>query len=71
MKQATFEPAVGIRRKDPLTLALGETTKTISIVVKVDSKREASETIDLNLFGLSSNAQFAKNCGIGTILNDD
>jgi hypothetical protein len=54
-----------------LTFAPGETTKTITIEVKGDSKREASETFYLDLFGLSSNALFTKNRGLGTILNDD
>jgi hypothetical protein len=49
----------------------GETTKTITIEVKGDSKREANETFYLDLFGLSSNALFTKNRGLGTILNDD
>jgi hypothetical protein len=54
-----------------LTFAPGETTKTITIEVKGDSKREANETFYLDLFGLSGNASFTKNRGIGTILNDD
>jgi hypothetical protein len=51
-----------------LTFAPGETTKTITIEVKGDSKKEANETFYLDL---SSNALFTKNCGLGTILNDD
>jgi hypothetical protein len=54
-----------------LTFAPGETTKTITIEVKGDSKKEASETFYLDLFGLSSNSQFTKNRGLGMILNDD
>ena len=54
-----------------LTFAPGETTKTITIEVKGDSKKEASETFYLDLFGLSSNALFTKSRGLGTILNDD
>jgi len=54
-----------------LTFAPGETTKTITIIVKGDSKKEANETFYLDLFGLSSNALFTKNRGVGTILNDD
>ena len=49
----------------------GETTKTITIEVKGDSKKEADETFYLDLFGLSSKALFTKNRGLGTILNDD
>jgi ELWxxDGT repeat protein len=60
-----------VAKSGTLTFAPGETTKTISIVVKGDSKREADETFYLDLFGLSSNALFTKNRGIGTILNDD
>ena len=60
-----------IARTGTLTFAPGQTSKTITIEVKGDSKREASETFYLDLFGLSTNALFAKNRGLGTILNDD
>ena len=60
-----------VARTGTLTFAPGETTKTITIEVKGDSKREANETFYLDLFGLSSNALFTKNRGLGTILNDD
>ena len=46
-----------------LTFAPGETTKTITIEVKDDSKKEADETF--------SNSLITKYRGIGTILNDD
>ena len=45
--------------------------KTITIEVKGDSKKEANETLYLDLFGNSSNALFTKNRGMGTIQNDD
>lgn len=54
-----------------LTFAPGETTKTITIEVKGDSKKESDETFYLDLFGLSSNSLFTRNRGIGKILNDD
>ena len=54
-----------------LTFAPGETTKTVTIEVKGDSKREANETFYLDLFGLGNNAAFTSNRGVGTILNDD
>ena len=60
-----------IAKSGTLTFAPGETTKTITIEVKGDSKREANETFYLDLFGLSSNAGFTKSRGLGTILNDD
>jgi Calx-beta domain-containing protein/VCBS repeat protein len=60
-----------VAKSGTLTFAPGETTKTITIEVKGDSKKEASETFYLDLFGLSSNSWFTKNRGIGTILNDD
>jgi hypothetical protein len=60
-----------LAKSGTLTFAPGETTKTITIEVKGDSKREANETFYLDLFGLSGNALFAKNRGTGTILNDD
>ena len=60
-----------IVRSGTLTFAPGETTKTITLEVKGDSKKEADETFYLDLFGLSSNALFTKSRGLGTILNDD
>jgi len=54
-----------------ITFAPGQTTITITVVVKGDNKRESNETFYLDLFGLSSNALFTKSRGIGTILNDD
>jgi len=56
---------------DGVVPAPGETTKTITIEVKGDSKKEANETFYLDLFGNSSNSLFTKSRGIGTILNDD
>ena len=60
-----------VAKSGTLTFAPGETRKTITIVVNGDSKKEADETFYLDLFGLSSNALFTKNRGLGTILNDD
>jgi urease beta subunit len=60
-----------VAKTGTLTFAPGETTKTITIEVKGDRNKEVSETFYLDLFGLSSNASFTKNRGIGTILNDD
>jgi len=54
-----------------LTFAPGETTKTITIEVKGDNKKEAKEYFYLDLFGNSSNSLFTKNRGIGTIQDDD
>jgi len=60
-----------VAKSGTLTFAPGQTTKTITIEVKGDSKREANETFYLDLFGNSSNSLFTKNRGLGTILNDD
>jgi hypothetical protein len=49
----------------------GETTKTITIVVNCDKKKEADETFSLELYGVSTNASFLDAVGLGTILNDD
>ena len=54
-----------------LTFAPGETTKTITIEVKGDNRKEGNETFYLDLFDNSSNSFFTKNRGLGTILNDD
>jgi probable HAF family extracellular repeat protein len=53
-----------------LTFAPGQTSKTISIVVKGDGKRESNETFFVNLSG-AVNALIADGQGVGTILNDD
>ncbi len=60
-----------VAKSGTLTFAPGETTKTITIVVNSDNKREANEIFYLDLYGLSSNALFTKNRGVGTIVNDD
>ena len=60
-----------IAKTGTLTFAPGETTKTITIVVNGDSKKEANETFFLDLFGNSDNSLFTKSRGTGTILNDD
>jgi probable HAF family extracellular repeat protein len=54
-----------------LTFNPGETTKTITIVVKGDSKKEADETFFVDLVGNSLNSLLTKSRGVGTILNDD
>jgi hypothetical protein len=60
-----------IAKTGTLTFAPGETTKTITMEVKGDSKKEADETFYLDLFDNSDNSLFTKKRGIGTILNDD
>jgi hypothetical protein len=68
---ATTNDSDYVAKTGTLTFAPGETTKTITIEVKGDSKREANETFYLDLFGNSSNSSLTKNRGLGTILNDD
>jgi hypothetical protein len=53
-----------------LTFAPGETSKTISIVIYGDTKKEADETFSVNLSG-ATNATLLDGTGIGAILNDD
>jgi len=60
-----------IAKTGTLTFASGETTKTITIEVKGDGKKEASETFYLDLFGTGGNSLLVKSRGLGTILNDD
>jgi probable HAF family extracellular repeat protein len=61
-----------VAKSGTLTFAPGETTKTITIEVKGDNKREANESFYLDLFaGSNSYSLFFINRGIGTILNDD
>lgn len=60
-----------VAKTGTLSFVPGETTKTITIEVKGDSKKEADETFYLDLFGNSGNSLITKNRGVGTILNDD
>jgi hypothetical protein len=60
-----------VAKTGTLTFAPGETTKTITIEVQGDRKKESNETFYLDLFGNSSNSLFTKQRGTGTILNDD
>ena len=59
-----------IAKTGTFTFNPGETTKTITIEVMGDSKKEADETFYLDLFGNSGNSLFTKSRGLGTILND-
>jgi hypothetical protein len=68
---ATTSDGDYVAKTGTLTFAPGETTKTITIVVNGDSKKEANESFYLDLFGLNSNALFTRSRGLGTILNDD
>jgi hypothetical protein len=68
---ATASSGDYVAKSGTLTFKPGETTKTITIEVKGDSKREADETFFVDLSGNSSNSLFSKNRGVGTILNDD
>jgi hypothetical protein len=68
---ATTSDGDYVAKSGTITFAPGQTTKTITIEVKGDSKREANETFYLDLFANSGNSPFTKNLGLGTILNDD
>ena len=68
---ATTSDSDYVAKTGTLTFAPGETTKTITIEVKGDSKREADETFAVELFGASGNASLLDAVGLGTILNDD
>ena len=54
-----------------LTFDAGETSKTITVVVLGDGKRESDEAFYLDLSGNGGNSLFAKKRGVGTIWNDD
>jgi hypothetical protein len=60
-----------VAKSGTLTFAPGETTKTITIEVKGDGKREYDEYFYVDLSGNSSNSLFTKSYGVGEILNDD
>lgn len=60
-----------IAKAGTITFNPGETSRTITIDVRGDRRREANETFYVDLFGNSSNSLFTRSRGIGTILNDD
>src|SRR5262249_50970817 len=60
-----------VAKSGALIFAPGETTKTITITVIGDSKKETDEMFFVDLFGNSSNSLFDKNRGIGGILYDE
>jgi hypothetical protein len=60
-----------VARIGTLTFAPGETTKTVTISVNGDGKREATESFYVDLLGNSRNSLFARKRGAGTIRNDD
>ena len=53
-----------------LTFAPRETTKTITVQVKGDRKREGNETFFIDL-SRAVNALITRKRGVGTIFNDD
>ena len=53
-----------------VTFAPGETSKTISIAVQGDRRREGNETFFVNLSD-AQGASIVDGLGLGTILNDD
>lgn len=54
-----------------ITFAPGETTKTITVLVKGDRKKEANENFFVDLSDLSGYSVFLDSRGTGTIQNDD
>src|SRR5262249_42805065 len=60
-----------VAKNGTLTFKPGETTKTITINVRGDTRREADVYFYLDLFGNTTNSWFSKSRGVGTILNDD
>lgn len=59
-----------LAKSGTLTFAPGETSKTVTIEVKGDRKKEANEVFYVRL-STAVNALIADNEGVGTIINDD
>lgn len=59
-----------IAKSGSLTFAAGQTSKTVTVLVKGDRTREGNEVFFLNLFG-ARNATIADGQGRGSMLNDD
>ena len=60
-----------VAKQGTLTFAPGQTTKTFTVTIKGDTKREADESFYVLLSGASSNALIPDAYGWGTIVNDD
>jgi hypothetical protein len=60
-----------VGRAGTITFNPGEMSKTVTIEVRGDNRREAAETFFLDLLGASSNSLLIRGRGVGTILNDD
>ena len=54
-----------------ITFAAGQTSRTITVSIKGDNKREPDETFYVVLSNPSLNALIVDGFGVGTILNDD
>jgi len=54
-----------------VTFAPGETTRTVTVQVNGDTRKEANETFTVNLANAAGNATIADGHAVGTILNDD
>ncbi|MGQ0697562.1 MAG: Calx-beta domain-containing protein [Panacagrimonas sp.] len=59
-----------VEAKGSLTFATGQTSKTVSVSVKGDSKVESNETFRINLSN-ASGATILDGQGVGAIANDD
>lgn len=53
------------------TFAPGQTSKTISVAIKGDTRREPNEQFIVNLFSPPANADVVDSIGVGTIVNND
>jgi hypothetical protein len=60
-----------VAKSGTLTFAPGETSKTITVLIKGDRRKEADESFYVLLSDASSNALIDYAYGWGTILNDD
>ncbi|QDU21343.1 Calx-beta domain protein [Urbifossiella limnaea] len=67
---ATTSDGDYVARTGTLTFAPGDTTKTITVEVEGDGKREADEYFYLDLFDSSTNSLVTRNRGVGTLLNE-
>jgi serralysin len=54
-----------------LNFAIGETSKTVTVVVNGDTTVESDETFNVNLSNCIPNCEMVDGQGVGTILNDD
>jgi hypothetical protein len=68
---ATVADSDYVAKNGTLNFAIGETSKTVTVVVNGDTTVESDETFNVNLSNCIPNCEMVDGQGVGTIQNDD